>query len=212
MFGQTRQVYQTSGANLPTSSQAGLTLDTTGLVSSNSYSVEFVTKLFDRNGAWRRLIDVQNRQSDNGFYVDPSNNLNVYPIHGSSANFTTSTYHDVVLVDNAGTVSAYLDGVQQFSVATTVMDINNADNPGNLMNFYLDNLGGSGQGEYSNANTALIKLYSGALSSSDVTVLDRNPFAGAPSTVPEGNSVVLLTFAMAPLGLMLSSRPLRRRQ
>ena len=50
-------------------------------------------------GGWRRIVDTQNRQSDNGFYVDPGNRLQVYPVVTGSTIFTTPGFHDVVLTN-----------------------------------------------------------------------------------------------------------------
>lgn len=90
VFGQNRTVYHTSGTTT-TSEQAGLTLNTTGLLPSNTYSVEMVFSFSDRDSAWRRIIDVENRQSDNGFYVNPGNQLALFPVTGG-ATFTNNEY------------------------------------------------------------------------------------------------------------------------
>lgn len=203
VFGATHTVYQTVGNATPVLNQAGLTLDTTSLLSLNSYSVEMVFKFSDRDGAWRRIIDVQNRQSDNGFYVDTSNQLDIYPVTGG-ATFTNGVYHDVFLtVASDNTVSAYLDGALAFTGLTTNMDI---ANPGNLMNFYLDNTAGGGQGEYSNASTALIRLYDGPVSAGQIRTIAANPFAAASTAAPEPG-----TAALAALFLPLTAVRLARR-
>ena len=85
--------------------------------------------------------------SDDGFYVDPSNNLDVFPVAGSTSAFTTGVFHTVTLTVDGTIVTAFLDGVEQFhSLSTDVMDISNADNPGNLVNLFFDNTVGGGQG------------------------------------------------------------------
>ncbi len=190
VFGNTRTVYSTVGNTTPLQ-QAGLTLDTTGqLTADNIYSVVLITETTEGDNAWRRLEDVQNRQSDDGFYVDPNNQLDIFPVTGASAPFVKNVYHDVVLTVDNGTVQAYLDGILDFTASTTVMDINN---PGNLINFYLDNVTGGGQGEYSNANTALIELYNSALTQSQVTTQFDNPFPAQqiPNGTPEPGALAL---------------------
>jgi hypothetical protein len=193
VLGQTRQVYQFNGnVTTPDTQQAGLSLNTNGLVTNNNYSVNMVFKFTQGDWAWRRIIDVENRQSDNGFYVDPSNLLSVYPVSNGGATFIENTYHDVALVNSSGIVSAYIDGTLSFSAATNVMNINNA---GNLMNFFLDNTDGGGIGEYSSGRVALISLYSSALTANDVAYIASNPFV--PSVPePEEYGMMLLGFGM----------------
>lgn len=188
--GTSRTVYNFQGAATPLTNQAGLTLDTTGLLSSNStYSLEIVFKFTDRNNAWRRIVDVSSRSTDAGFYVDPSNRLDVYPIGGGSA-FSNDVYHDVFLVDNAGSVSFYLDGSAQATFATTVMNIDSTDN----INLFLDNLVGGGQGEYSSGSIASLRLYNEALDA--VPPPDVTPLPA----VPEPETYALMLAGLALLG------------
>ena len=180
--GSSRTVYNFQGANEPTNDQAGLSLDTTGLITDPGvYSLEMVFKFTQRDGAWRRIFDTQERQSDNGFYVDPSNNLDVYPVAGG-AGFTNNVYHDVFLVDDNGTVTFYLDGSSQASVTTNIMDLP-ADG---MVNFFLDNVVAGGQGEYSSGDIALIRLYDSALTA-----------VPPPPAVPEPGNVALLLGGLA---------------
>ena len=184
--GVSQVVYNFQGANSPVTDQAGLTLNTSGLLTSNSvYSLELVFKFTDRVNAWRRIVDVSSRQTDDGFYVDPGNNLDIYPVGGGSP-FTNNVYHDVFLVNNNGTVSFWLDGLAQASLSTHVMDIDANNN----INFFLDNVVGGGQGEYSSGSIASVRLYDAAL-------------AGPPpvSDVPEPGSAALMLLGFAGLAL-----------
>jgi hypothetical protein len=196
LYGHTRQVYHFDGNTTP-SDQGGLSLNTTGLVPTDNYSVEMVFS-FSSSSGWRRILDVQNRQSDNGFYVDPNSQLDVFPVIGAGNTFTANAYHDVVLtVSNGGTVTGYLDGSASFSTSTTVMNINN---PSNLMEFFLDNVVGGGQGEWSPGNIGLVRLYDQILSASQVQTQATDPFAGPAATaVPEPASLTLL--GIGALGL-----------
>lgn len=177
-LGQTRTVWSFSGAGSPASQQAGLTVSTAGLISPHAYSVDFVAKLNEREGGYRRLIDVQNRQSDNGFYVDPSNNLDVYPASGTTAAWTNGVYHHVVVTTDGTTVNAYLDGVSQFVSTTSLLnlDLDPSGNPAQLIGFFLDNVAGGGQGEWSSGSVALIRLWDGVLTPSEAQALASNPF------------------------------------
>jgi hypothetical protein len=208
VFGQSRTVYHFIGNTTP-AQQAGLTLNTTGLVTPNNYSVELVTELSDRNNAYRRLLDVQNRASDAGFYVNPSNNLEVFPVSGGSGAFTTSIYHDIILTDASNnTVNAYLDGTLAFTVSTPIMHLNTdvANNPNRLLGFFLDNTVGGGQGEYSTGKIALARLYEGVLTGSQVATLASNPFASPSASTPEPGTLALLTGLSLTGGLFLKRR------
>jgi hypothetical protein len=178
--GSPRTVYNFQGTNEPTNDQAGLTLDTTGLITDPGvYSLEMMFKFTERDNAWRRIFDTGGRQTDNGFYVDPSNNLDLYPLAGG-ANFTNNAYHDVFLVDDNGTITFYLDGSSQASVATHLMDL-----PANgVVNFFLDNVVGGGQGEFSSGDIALIRLYDSALTA-------------VPPPVPEPGNLALMLAGLA---------------
>jgi hypothetical protein len=178
VFGVDRTVWSFNGDDNTPTDQAGLTLNTTGLVNPESYSVNMILEFTQRDGAWRRLLDTQNRQSDNGFYVDPSNDLDVYPVSGSTAGWDNTVYHDVVLTVDGTTVNAYLDGVSQLSTTTSEMDLDfdPASNPDQLLGFFLDNVVAGGQGEWSPGNIALAQLYDGVLSADDAQALATHPF------------------------------------
>jgi hypothetical protein len=94
--GTSRRVYQFLGNASPASQQGGLTFDNSGSKIPNaSYSVELYFSFFDGEGQWRRILDVENRQSDNGLYVDTSNHLAVIPRRappwsGATTSITTS--------------------------------------------------------------------------------------------------------------------------
>ncbi len=170
VLGLRKRVYRFIGKAFPGDQQAGLTFDNRkGFLPINNYSVEMVLTFLERDGEWRRIVDVEDRQSDNGFYAHPSNQLQVYPLPGAGKRITTGEYFHVVLtVAKTGTVNAYLNGYHQFSGTTDVMVINN---PRKVMHFFLDNVVGPGQYEYSNGKVALIRLYNRVLSDKQVTEL-----------------------------------------
>jgi Concanavalin A-like lectin/glucanases superfamily len=183
VMGNPQTVYAFNGDDTTPLHQAGLTLNTTGLLTDpGSYSVDMILEFTQRDGAWRRLLDVQNRQSDDGFYVDPSNDLDIFPISGSTAAWTNNVFHHVVLtVDDSttpnATVSAYLDGVSQFSTTTNEMNLNfdPTDNPNQLLGFFLDNVAGGGQGEWSPGEIAFARLWNGALTPAEAEALLPEP-------------------------------------
>jgi hypothetical protein len=192
VFGNAQTVYTFNGTP---SQNAGLTLDSTGLLTSPTlYTVEIVFKFTENLNAWRRILDVQNRQTDNGFYVDPSNNLDVYPVAGGSP-FTNDEYHDVFLVNDNGTVTFYLDGSAQQTVNTAVMNLDPLTNPDDLFGFFLDNIAGPATQEYSSGSVAKINLYNVALTAAEVT------------PVPEPGSLALLGLGLAGLAAIQKRKP-----
>jgi Concanavalin A-like lectin/glucanases superfamily len=203
VFGTSRTAYQWIGDNSSPGNEAGLSFDASS-INANDYSVQMVFELTQNAFTWRRILDVQNRASDSGFYLDPNGLLNLagegVSLANGSDNVGLNTFYDVVLVNSGGTVSGYLDGALQFSVATTVMDVNN---PGNLVNLFLDNTQGLYGNEYSNGEIALFKVWNGGLTAQDVTTLDHNPLG----TVPEPSG-----WFMTACGLGLLVAGLSRRQ
>jgi hypothetical protein len=194
VLGQSKTVWNFVGNALPNTQQAGLTINTTGLITPESYSVDMVLQLTQREGAWRRLMDVRNRQSDSGFYVDPTNNLNIFPISGSSAAWSNNVYHHVVLTDDGAQVAVYLDGISQFTATTTSMNLDDdpTDNPSKLLGFFVDNIAAGGQGEYSSGSVALIRLWDGVLSPEDAQELATNPFVPEPAMIGFAPALLLL--------------------
>lgn len=179
VLGQTRTVYQVRGLNAPPASQGGLRVPASLLLPAESYSVEMVFLFSDRASAWRRILDVSGRSTDQGFYVDPSNHLDVFPIIGSSTNWTNNTYHHVVLTVSGGAVSAYLDGLPQFNTPSAIMNLR-ANTP---MVVFADNTSGGGQGEWSGGRIALLRLYGTPLTPAEVAELAADPFA-TPAACP----------------------------
>jgi hypothetical protein len=180
VFGTEQTTYHFDGAASPELDQGGLDFNTTGLISSNDYSVEMVVELSDRNNAWRRLLDSLDRQSDAGLYIDPNNNLDSFPNGGSGSLFTPNTFFDIfVTVDPSNTVTGYFSGVQEFSETSTSLDVAT-----NTLGFFLDNVVGGGQGEWSSGNVALIKVFDTALTADQVAAETADPFQGTSTPEP----------------------------
>lgn len=198
VFGVSRTVYDFIGNG----GQSGLSLDVSGLLTSNSiYTVQIQFLFTERNNGWRRILDTQNRTSDDGLYVDTANRLAVYPNAGT-AQFTNNAYHDVVLSNDNGVVTYYLDGGAQNTVNTSVMNISAAD----TLHFFLDNLAGGGTGEYSSGSVALIRVFNEALDGGEVADL---PDAPLPAEVPEPASLALLGAGLAGIAAMRRRRQQR---
>lgn len=192
VFGNSQAVYNFKGTP-DNAGQAGLTLNTAGLLTSNSvYTVELIFKFTEHANLWRRIVDVQNRSSDNGFYVNPGNVLDVFPIGGGSP-FTNNQYHDVFLTNDNGTVAFYLDGSAQASFNTSVMNID----ANNLINLFLDNVVAGGQNEYSSGSIALFQLYNEALGANVIP-----PVPG----VPEPQTYALLLAGICVVGAVARRR------
>ena len=201
VFGSSHSVFNFVGTS-DNAGQAGLSLSSVGLLTSSSvYSMELIFKFTERANGWRRIVDVQHRTSDNGFYVDPGNNLNVFPVGGGSP-FTNNVYHDVFLVNNNGQVSFYLDGSAQATVTAPFMAVDSS----NLINLFLDNVLAGGQNEYSSGSIALFQLYNEALGAANIPVVPVLPGAPPVAGIPEPQTYAMLLAGMGALAVITRRR------
>jgi hypothetical protein len=201
VFGQQRTVFNFLGSSLP-AEQSGLSFNTNGVLAPEIYSVALTFKFNERNGNYRRIMDVSGRTSDNGFYVDTSNNLSVFPTSGSNVNFLSGSYRNVVLTVGGGKASAFVDGGSSFSSTTPVMNLTNG--PG-LLTFFADNNVGGAQHEWSSGSIAALRIYNGVLSADEIAELNKVPFV-ATAAVPEPATWAMMLAGFGLVGGTLRSR------
>ena len=199
--GASQRVFHWNGSGATPTNNAGLRLDATGLVSYDNYSVEMTFEFLEASafgGGWRRIIDTQNRQSDNGFYVEPGNRLQVYDVVTGSTIFTTPGFHNVILtnfvVGGVREVKAYLDGHLELVSDTDQLNLDNASNPGHLLHFFLDNVAGPAQQEFADGRIAALSIYDGVV---------------IPSAIPEPETYALLLVGLAAVGAAARRRKRR---
>ena len=202
VFGQNRRVWSFNGFADPHFAQAGLLLDTSTIISPSSYSVEMIFRFTEDNGSWRRVIETAFQQSDNGLYVEPANNLQVYPdLTGVGSDWTEGEYHHMILTNDGNNVAAYLDGELEFAGTSTWMRLDNASNPGRYMVFFVDNSPGTGvSDEYANGRVSLIRLWNHILTAAEAQQLS------AAARVPEPASAWLVVLGLAMCFPMRRSR------
>lgn len=209
VFGESRRVYSWSGTRVPNSAHSGLQLNASTLIPGNSYSVELVFKMTEHSGLYRRILDVQNRTSDNGLYVSNTNKLEAYPFAASGlGTFSTNTYHHVVLTNRftpGNSVQLFLDGQLQQTIASNIMHVNLAVNPNSLLHFFVDNSSGSFNNDFSSGSIALLRIWEDPLTALEVSELAESPFP-ANSAVPEPSSFAYGTLGLACLALKLYRR------
>jgi len=211
VFGESRWVYRFDGNRTPPSEQAGLYVSTAGLLNGDdAYSIDLVFKFDADQSSWENILGVSNRQSDNAFYVAPSNKLQVWPMSTGPSTFTFGEYHRATLTNKGNNrVTAYLDGVFQFDLDTTSMNFSAyaAANPDRLIHFFADNVAGGGQGEYANGSVALIRLYDIELTGTQVGDLPVPP----QPAIPEPRTWALMLAGAAVVGGVTRRRsPIRR--
>jgi PEP-CTERM motif-containing protein len=174
----------------------GLSLAYSALGSTGLYSIETVFE-FDQFGIWRKIIDFNNRTTDDGFYFSPSNVLDFFPIAAGSSVVNTPIFVDVVLTRDAATglVSAYLNGVPQFSFidSSGLATFRGADN---LVHFFEDDAA-TGFNEASRGSADCIRIYNNALSASAVANLTS--CSGGSTSVPEPGTLLLAALGLFAL-------------
>lgn len=198
VLGQSRTVYQRTSTNSSHATQSALQLDTTALsLTANNYSVELVFTFTDNlgGGSWRRILNSYDpsSQSDNGFYVGPSNTLNIFDSgsNGGGTALLDGTYYDVVLTVSPTAEAAYLNGSLMTSHNGTPDSIQS-----HYLTFFQDDAS-----EYGNGKVALLRVFNQVLTAAEVASLNNNgnPFV-LNSAVPEPGTFALLLAGLGAFG------------
>ncbi len=121
LYGVTRTVYNTVGTNT-FSTNSGLTLDASSLITPTSYSLEMVVAPDATGGnGYRKLADVSGRSLDTGYDV-LNQNLDVYNLGAGTAAVTVGAYNYLVLTVDDGTLKGYVNGALDFTfTGSTIM-------------------------------------------------------------------------------------------
>ena len=184
----------------------GLSLSN-GLAGGNgNYSIE-MSFSFSTIGGYRKILDFKDRSSDNGLYA-LGNALNFYPINTNGSAFANNVNVDVVLTRDSGTnlVTGYLNGVSMWSfVDGGALAVFSGAN--DIAQFFKDDFA-TGQGEASGGFADYIRIYDGALDSTQAQCIGTGGSVancGIPSqggnNVPEPGTLALLGAAALAAGL-----------
>lgn len=187
VLGQPRTVLQLASAR--PNQNAGFSVNTVNLINPISYSIELLFTFTDGGGSWRRLLDVLDRTSDRGLYVNPSGQFEFSRLN-SRSNFTLSpgSYVHMVLVVNNSRAIVYINGNAENDLSTNSM---NLTTPNRTLTFFLDNLEDTSPNEFASARVALLRLYTNPLTATEARQLATSPFnstvgIGPPSFLTSG--------------------------
>jgi hypothetical protein len=202
VFGQSRTVFKWDGSRTPVDQQAGLTLDTTGVIADpTSFSLEMVFEFTEDTGSWRRIFDTTGRLADTGFYVEPGDRLQVYNDVTGTTNFTTNEFHHIALTVGNNTVKAYFDGQLELNSPTDKLNIVSP-----IVSFFVDNnLGGPAQTEFADGRVALIKLTDGVLTDDQIGNDAEDPLGNGGGNGGGGGGTGIPLPAGAHLAIPLSA-------
>jgi len=213
VFGKSRPVFKWDGNASPIGQQAGLTLDTTGIITDpTAYSLELVFEFTQDTGTWRRIFDTTGRKADTGFYVEPGDRLQVYNDVTGTTNFATNEFHYIVMTVGNNSVKAYFDGQLELNSPTDKLNIQDP-----VVSFFIDNnLGGPAQTEFADGRVALIRLQDGVLSDSEIQKRAQDPFTTPNNPPPPPTAIPLPAAALmfgpaAGLAMLLRERMRRRK-
>lgn len=166
----------------------GLTLSNAFTGFEGDYTIQLDVKYSDLNSrtAWRKILDFKDKSSDSGFYYQ-NGFENFFPVAQGPDQVTTNHLDRVVLTRDGGSgvVSAYLNGVQQFSF-TDSSNLAVFDSPANVVHFAEDDAN-TGFNEDDAGGIRDIRIFEGAASLAQIQNL-------AP--VPEATTTVSFVLMM----------------
>lgn len=128
----------------------GVTLNSS--LFAGDYRVEFDASFTDLN-AYKKLLDFQDRSADRGFYFQ-SGVLTFYPSLGTgSTTVNLNIQHTIGLEKIGSNVTAYLDGIQQFTFASPSEVTPSSNN----LHFFVDDFVTGSEGSIGSVDS--IRLY-----------------------------------------------------
>lgn len=167
------------------------------------YSIELVFD-FEQFNIWRKIIDYNDRTTDDGFYFDPANRLDFFPVTSSTTTITTPVDVHVVLTRNSATsgINGYLNGGLEFSF-TDSGGLGVFRGTDTLVHFFEDDAA-TGFNEASRGSVDCIRIYDTALSAGEVARLAS--CSSPQSNVPEPGSLLLALLGLFGLAAVRRSQ------
>ena len=187
VFGQARTVYDVTGSANPRSAQGGTHIPGEGQGSSQQLFDGIRLCVSAGSTGWRRIYGCVNLTRSEGLYLDPSGYLAYYS--GVSANtaigkLAAGTYYHVIMVKKPGEVLLYVNGVlvASRSDGTPLGEMDAVANPEQLVQLFLDD----DVFEWAPARIALFRVYSGALTATEVKTIYASPFTSTVGLAAPG--------------------------
>ena len=168
---ETVQGQSTTVLTFPYDNGLSLSPTTSVLTNNGVYSIGVLVRFTDLDSQYTRIIEFKNGTNDRGLYF--YNHQLVfysYGIYGPTI-VAENQYAFVVLTrDGAGMITAYVNGLQQFTINDSANQYGVIDG-NNVLRFFQDNLTGS-SGEDSAGAVSRIRIWNGVLSAGQVATLN----------------------------------------
>jgi hypothetical protein len=172
---------------------------------TSDYSIELLFRL-DEVGGYNRVFDFKNRTTDIGVYVQDGG-LKFWPItsNGPTTIAANEIAHVVLTRNGGGTVTGYLQGIQQFSFVDSGSDAV-FSGPNNIIHILRDEGTQGVPGEHSAGFLDRVRIYEGALTGVEVAALQAGGPPPGLSAVPEPSTWTLIAAGMSILGVYRKRR------